>query len=67
MKQLEYSAIPQKMHSLKGELAAIVNTAKPCVEAIYKLEGSSILPPECYEIKSSLSAFAKNGPMYMQF
>ena len=34
MKQLEYSDILQKMHSLKGELAAIVDAGKPFVKQI---------------------------------
>ena len=59
MKLLEYFNTPQKTHSLKVELAAVVDAGKPFIKATYKLEGDSILAPECYEIISCLSVSVK--------
>ena len=54
-KLAEYFIDNQKLNTLKVELAAIVDTGKPFVQATYKLEGDGILAFQCYEIISALN------------
>ena len=53
-KLLEYFATPQMRHSLKVELAAVIDAGKPFVQATYKLEGDGPIAIECYESLTSL-------------
>ena len=48
-KLLKYFATPQIEHSLKVELAAIIDAWKPFVPATYKLESDGPVAVECYE------------------
>ena len=58
-KLLEYFATPQMRHSLKVELAAVIDAGKSFVQATYKLEGDGPIAIECYETISSLSVSAR--------
>lgn len=58
-KLIEFYENVQKCHSLKVELACVVDAGKPFVQATYKLEGDGLLAVDCHEVISSLSTSVK--------
>ena len=56
---LEYFANSTKIHTLKVELALVVDAGKPFVEATYKLESDGPIILECFDVISALDVAIK--------